>query len=189
MLRSTHEMPTDQASRSCSNLGHFIRDRQNWEQQSNRNATHKKGLGAAGLSMLVFAAFAFYNGWMLSAAVLAILGIGITGYIPWLTLPNQPITKNFMPPEGFFERQSSMPPGLHPRYTPRSESPQSASSDSDEHHISPRSMLESAGGEAASLSFRKHVAEHKPPKESEDTLDLIRKCSSKGKIDRKPHKH
>lgn len=139
--------------------------------------------------MLLIAGFALYSGWMLTAAVLAILGVGITGYIPWLTQPNQPITKHFMPQEGFFERQTSLSTGLQSRYTPRSESPQSTSSDSDEHEISPRSMLESAGGEAASLSFRKHVADHKSSAESEDTLDLVKKCSQKGKRKLKPHKH
>lgn len=187
MLRSPQETTTDQTSRSCSNLGYFIRERHNWELQSNRNATQKKGLGLVGLSMLLIAAFAFCSGWMLTAAVLTILGVGITGYIPWLTLPNQPITKHFMPQEEFFEKQTTLSGGFQSRYNPRSESPQSTSSDSDGHEISPRSMLESAGGEAASLSFRNHVANHKPSEESEDTLDLVRKCTSKGKRALKPH--
>lgn len=167
-----------QVNRECSRLGHFIAEQREWELATNRNYSQKKGLGALGLSMLFLGIGAFYLGWLVCAAVLVILGVGITGFIPRLTAPSQPIMKSFM--------ASTTPSSQHPspQHSPKRRStcdPLSREAEADS--PSAESMLTSVGGRAAPISFRVQVEEQKSKlnNSAEDTLDLVRRAAEKKK--------
>lgn len=87
----------DKDKRRCSKLGEYIQEDRDWVSRVSQRTSHQKGLGLIGAGFLILSGAMLYFGSPIVAVILALLGAGTAGFIPWLHSPTKPLIFRYMP--------------------------------------------------------------------------------------------